>query len=369
VLANAWELWKTRRHRRLFKDGARLWKRIGEDKPAVLRALYERYPRVPRAYVGAYLDSLIRDHAGNPRIPLYLDAELGALERQSRLVAELAALAGPLRGRRCLDVGCSNGSLLLAARDAGAARLVGVDISETRLASARELCAGTDIDLRVLDVVAGALPDGLGPFDVIFCTDVLEHVSSVPDALTALERALAPGAGSYAYVSLFNGLHPSCVRSEPHYGVPGLVLLDPGDAREVWHAVRGGLQSSLDYEVHEWPAFGTLRALAGERSLTLEPLEDRHAILRARRTFWLDYARRQEELEAGVRRDLEPLHLSPRHRDLILDRLQEYGRAFLEAHGLFAASLPTVSDEQLVSFYMTYYAQPLRFLLRRASGL
>ena len=361
-----WATWRTRRHRPLFKDGARLWRRIGQDKPAVLRALYERYPHMPRSYVSAYLESLIRDHAGNPRAPLYLDAELGARERQLQLIAELEKQVGSLRGRSCLDLGCSNGSLLLAAREAGAWPLAGVDISNERLDSARGLCAGSGIELHVLDIATEGLPEGLGPFAVVFCTDVLEHVRSVPDALSTLKRALAPGAGSFAYVSLFNGRHPSCVRSEPHYGIPGLVLLEPDDAREVWHGVRGSLKSALDYEVNEWPAFGALKAMAADRSLRLEPLEDRRSILDARATFWRDYIRRLEELEVAVRGELAGLAISPGHRHLILDRLQDYGRTFRADHQAFAAAQPGLPEEGVVEFYMTYYAQPLRFLLRHA---
>jgi 2-polyprenyl-3-methyl-5-hydroxy-6-metoxy-1,4-benzoquinol methylase len=366
LAAQARDAWTGRRHRRLFKDGARLWRRIGQDKPAVLEALYERFPRMPRSYVDAYLESLIRDHAGNPRAPLYLDAELGARERQRQLVAELEEHEGSLRGRRVLDIGCSNGSLLLAARDAGALPLVGVDISAERLASARLLCAGSGIDLRVLDFVTEGLPDGLGPFDVIFCTDVLEHVASVTQAAAALKRALAPGPGSFAYVSLFNGRHPSCVRAEPHYGVPGLVLLDPKDAREVWYSVRGSLQSTLDYEVGEWPDFGSLKSLAAGLSLRLELFEDRRAILRTRASFWGGYTRRLEELQAAVRREVAALALSPLHRALILDQLEDYGRTFRAAHQAFAAAQPGLPEEDVLNFYGTYYAQPLRFLLRHA---
>jgi 2-polyprenyl-3-methyl-5-hydroxy-6-metoxy-1,4-benzoquinol methylase len=366
LLARAWRLWRTRRHRRLFKDGSLLWKRIRQDKPAVLEALHERFPRVPRSYVEAYLESLVREHAGNARVPLYLDAELGAWERQHQLVAELERRQGPLQGRSCLDVGCSNGALLLAAREAGASPLVGVDVSATRLETARLLCAGTAIDLRVLDFVAQGLPEGLGPFDVVFCTDVLEHVRSVPQALSGLRQALAPGASSYAYVSLFNARHPSCVRSEPHYGVPGLVLLDAEDAREAWHAVRSGLQSTLDYEVYDWPEYGGLKALAGERSLRLEPIENREAIVRTRGAFWRAYARRLEDLGRGLRRDLARLAMPPRHHDLIQRAFEAYRRTWLDAHHAFADAESRLAEEAVVDFYMTWYAQPLRFLLRHA---
>jgi SAM-dependent methyltransferase len=281
-------------------------------------------------------------------------------------VAEVEEREGAIRGRRCLDVGCSNGALLLAAREAGASVVVGVDVSPTRLATARQLCEGTGIDLRLADIADGGLPDGIGPFDVVFCTDVLEHVRSVPRAMAGLKRALAPGPDAYAYVSLYNGRHPACVTSEPHYGVPGLVLLHPEDAREVWHAVREHLGSALDYEVFEWPAYGDLADMAAAAALRLIPREDRRSILRRRARFWRDYPGRLRTLEAEVRAALDRLPLSPRHRGLIQYSVDAYGRAFREAHDAFAAAEPGAPEDTVLDFYMTWYAQPLRFLLRHA---
>jgi SAM-dependent methyltransferase len=312
---------------------------------------------VPRDYVEAYLQGLIDGHAGNPRVTLYLDSELGAAARQARLVAELEALEGPLRGRRCLDVGCSNGALLLAARAAGASTLVGLDVSEERLASARRLCAGTGIELLAHDVVGG-LPEGCLPFDVVFCTDVLEHVSSAPRALRAIAAALAPGTSSYAYVSVFNPRHPSCVAAEPHYGVPGLVLLDPPDARAVWLSVRDGLGSALDYEVSEWPDFPSLAAAAAEAGLAVRVLDGAPP----GRRFWRGYEERMEDLLATVRTGLAGLSLSAAHRDLLTARVSAYARRYLADHEAFASA----PEEAAAGFHATYYAQPLRVVLRRA---
>jgi SAM-dependent methyltransferase len=242
-----------------------------------------------------------------------------------------------------------------------------VDVSPTRLESARFLCAGTSIELHALDFVAQGLPEGLGPFDVVFCTDVLEHVHSVPQAISGLKQALAPASDSYVYVSLFNGWHPSCVRSEPHYGVPGLVLLDPEDAREIWYGLRSGLQSTLDYEVQEWPEYATLKALAAQNRLRLELFgDDRVTALRTRGAFWRGYVRRLEALGREVRGDLARLALPPGSRDLIEGRFEAYGRRWVEAHGAFADAEPRLPEDAVLDFYMTWYAQPLRFWLRHA---
>lgn len=52
---------------------------------------------------------------------------------------------------------------------------------------------------------------------------------------------------------------------------------------------------------------------------------------------------RLEELEVAVRGELPGLAISPGHRDLILDRLQDYGRTFLADHQAFAAAQPADS--------------------------
>jgi hypothetical protein len=58
--------------------------------------------------------------------------------------------------------------------------------------------------------------------------------------------------------------------------------------------------------------------------------------------------------------------LPPGSRDLIEGRFQAYGRRGLEAHGAFAETEPRLPEDAVVDFYMTWYAQPLRFWLRHA---
>jgi SAM-dependent methyltransferase len=68
--------------------------------------------------------------------------------------------------------------------------VVAADVEEAFLGRARELAAGRP-DLRVVrdDVTASAL----GTFDVVLCTEVLEHVPDPLAALRGLRRLLAPG--------------------------------------------------------------------------------------------------------------------------------------------------------------------------------
>jgi SAM-dependent methyltransferase len=151
-------------------DPAVFWSQFQADRNAVLHALRARYPLISPAYVEYYLESLAPIR-GNPRVLTYIDADLGAPARALDLVDSLQAGGLSLRGARCLDVGCSNGALLLAAKARGAAACVGVDVSADRIRSAQMVCAATDIGFRVLDFTRDPLPPDLGLFDVILCTD------------------------------------------------------------------------------------------------------------------------------------------------------------------------------------------------------
>jgi 2-polyprenyl-3-methyl-5-hydroxy-6-metoxy-1,4-benzoquinol methylase len=347
----------------LWSDAHVFWQEVEARPGEVRRAMRERYPLVAGAYVDRYFEHILNEHRLNPLALLYIESELGAPARQQTLLAELEAAGMRFDGARCLDVGCSNGSLLLAAREKGAARCVGVDVSEARLASARELCQGSDVELRLLDLATGDLPENSGPFDVIFCTDVLEHVESIPGILAAMARYLAPGPDSRIFVTLFNRLSTACVLSEPHYDVPGMVLLDRASAAEIWLSVRSQRTSNLDYEVERWPDYASLQAEALRAGLTAWPHLDTARVLGDRGRFWTGYATRLEDLRRSAGERLDRLQMSSAHRTLLRDAIAGYCRDALDSHRAFEAALPAASDADVIAFYMKYYAQPMRLFL------
>lgn len=172
---------------------------------------------------------------------------LSTVERGRGVVSALQA-HGWRPGVRFLDAGCAYGGYLVAAAEAGAAEVVGVDVDEDCLGLARELLAahgvngrlelGSVDDAELLGRLAG--PRG---FDVATCTDVLEHVADAGETLELLARSLAPGGRMYIAVPNFRC--PAWVRSDPHYQILGITLLPPGEAR------------ATAYAIHPWlPRYG-----------------------------------------------------------------------------------------------------------------
>ena len=90
------------------------------------------------------------------------------------------------RGERVLDLGCGAGRFVAALRDAGA-EPVGVEIAEAALERARRNVPGAD--LRLLEP-GGALPLGHGEIDLVWCSEVLEHVPDTVALLTEARRVL-----------------------------------------------------------------------------------------------------------------------------------------------------------------------------------
>jgi SAM-dependent methyltransferase len=102
----------------------------------------------------------------------------------------IIALAGPAPSGSVADIGCGTGELLseLAAawRDS---TLFGVDFAASRLGAAASLAPRVtliDADL------GGALPFADGALDVVFCTEVLEHLKEPVGCLREIRRTLRP---------------------------------------------------------------------------------------------------------------------------------------------------------------------------------
>lgn len=103
----------------------------------------------------------------------------------------LRAMLPPMRGLRVVDLGCGLGWFCRWAREQGAARVLGLDLSENMLARAR--AAGTDgaIAYAQADVERLDLPEGA--FDLAYSSLAFHYVEDLGRLLAGIHRALVPG--------------------------------------------------------------------------------------------------------------------------------------------------------------------------------
>ena len=132
-----------------------------------------------------------------------LDVASPANFHRRRLVVDLAASAVRSRAPRVLDVGCGQGELLreLAAR-LPEARIAGSDLSAQSLLDTRK--RNQAFELFALNIAdpdfSQKYADRLGAFDLLICSEVLEHIPDDRLAARNLAALLAPGGALIATV-------------------------------------------------------------------------------------------------------------------------------------------------------------------------
>ena len=98
--------------------------------------------------------------------------------------------------RRVLDAGCGRGRHAIAAKAAGAADVVGLDLCANDVAHARDDAKEFFKDSPNPTFIAGdimRLPFPDNAFDLVICSEVLEHLPDFRGALQELARVCAPG--------------------------------------------------------------------------------------------------------------------------------------------------------------------------------
>jgi 2-polyprenyl-3-methyl-5-hydroxy-6-metoxy-1,4-benzoquinol methylase len=89
----------------------------------------------------------------------------------------------------CLDVGCGTGHLLAKLREAGfGGRMVGIDTA----VSAKEQVYKHNLDIEFFPGLLGSMDLG-GKFDLILCTEVLEHCDYPELVIEKMKHVLNPG--------------------------------------------------------------------------------------------------------------------------------------------------------------------------------
>ena len=113
---------------------------------------------------------------------------------ERHVVAYRVAVAH-LDSARCtvLDAGCGEGYGLAMLADAGAARVIGVDLEPAVVAHAAGTYGAVDPRIEVLEAELGALPLADDEVTLTVSFQVIEHLHDIPAYLASLRRVTCPG--------------------------------------------------------------------------------------------------------------------------------------------------------------------------------
>ncbi|HYX25966.1 MAG TPA: methyltransferase domain-containing protein [Thermoanaerobaculia bacterium] len=253
---------------------------------------------------------------------------------RGRLAMEEIRPFRALRGIRFLDAGCAYGGFLVAAAEAGAREVAGLDVDDRFLDVARPFLAASGIPHRLEkgDVSDAAVLGALGRFDLITCNDVIEHVDNVPRLVASL--AAAVNEGGCLYVAAPNRSCPEFIRKDPHFQLFGITLLARAAAR-CYYAAWSGIDY---YDVGEYFELDFHRSLLERQGLEVEvinvppgpprekvaELEAQFQELAATAAGWSD-PRLPEDLAAEVRTAVAAAVKGFRDRRVRLAALEEIG--------------------------------------------
>ena len=136
-------------------------------------------------------------------------------------------------GDKVLDLGCGAGRFLAALPNA-----IGVEIAQQAVDRARDNVSGADIRLVEPD---GSLPIGHGQIDLVWCSEVLEHIPDVAHALLEMRRVLKPQGRVLITVPYHGRLQAAAIaltRFERHFDPLG---------QHVRFFTRRSLQAALEH--------------------------------------------------------------------------------------------------------------------------
>jgi SAM-dependent methyltransferase len=166
-----------------------------------------------------------------------------------------------IRERDVVDVGCGYGSLVLAALDAGAHSVTGVDVSEAALATAKTHIHDPRVRFLVGD--ASRLPLADSSVDAALCFEVIEHVPRGTERtmIAEIRRVLRPGGRLFLSTPnrslAATALDPAWwLLGHRHYDPDEVCrLIEGGGFRVLSVEVRGGwfeIFSMLDLYASKW---------------------------------------------------------------------------------------------------------------------
>jgi 2-polyprenyl-3-methyl-5-hydroxy-6-metoxy-1,4-benzoquinol methylase len=203
--------WRLRKNRLVGRRVLRLPEEVVKDNTAAAYDYFFAHEFIERSYL-------------SERRFAFYDLVAGYC---SDLLQDETRAAPPLE---LVDVGCGTGHLLLGLRErlGDAVRLTAIDFSAVAVARTRALVPGArGVVASVYD-----LPSPDGSFDVLVCTEVLEHLERPHDALAELFRVVRPGG--HLVITVPNGPLDRCEEHVNHWTVVQFRgFLGGGEVREV----------------------------------------------------------------------------------------------------------------------------------------
>ncbi|HKA12629.1 MAG TPA: class I SAM-dependent methyltransferase [Candidatus Dormibacteraeota bacterium] len=121
--------------------------------------------------------------------------------RGPEMLLDLAAghAAGPIES--ILDVGCGKGRWSIALAQRFTARVLAVDLTQERVAATAHAVRGAGLEGRVAACRGSIhhLPMTTASVDLVWCRDMLNHVSPLEPAITECARVLRPGGAMIVF--------------------------------------------------------------------------------------------------------------------------------------------------------------------------
>ncbi|QQP95397.1 class I SAM-dependent methyltransferase [Lysobacter enzymogenes] len=158
---------------------------------------------------------------------------------------------GDVRGRDLLDFGCGAGTYARRFKRAGARRVVGYDLADGMLASARRRAADEGLEI---DFVAALAPELDGAFDLVVAVYVLPYAQTLSELRRMCAQMLTPLRRGGRLITL--PIHPD-YDPAPAYYEPFGFRMTPERA-EAAHRDGARIQLDLFYQqrhdasVHAW---------------------------------------------------------------------------------------------------------------------
>lgn len=119
-----------------------------------------------------------------------LPRSIGGLDAAPEWPA-LRAMLPELQGKSVLDLGCGYGWFCRWAAEAGAARVLGVDVSEKMLAQARSMGEHAAVEYARLDLEQRDLPPA--SYDLVYSSLAFHYIEGYTTLLAAIRQSLKPG--------------------------------------------------------------------------------------------------------------------------------------------------------------------------------